>query len=55
MWLPEARFGEGQLNYRKVVKGVPIVAQRVMNPASIHKDGGFIPFLAQWIKYPALP
>ena len=31
--------------------GVPIVAQRVTNPTSIHEDVGLIPGLAQWIKY----
>ena len=31
-------------------KGVPIVAQKVKNPASIHEDSGLIPGLTQWIK-----
>ena len=35
--------------------GVPTVAQRVTNPASIHEDVGLIPSLAQWVKDPALP
>ena len=30
--------------------GVPVVAQWVMNPASIHKDAGSIPDPAQWDK-----
>ena len=33
---------------------VPIVAQQVKNPTSIHKDAGLIPGLAQWIKDLAL-
>ena len=33
---------------------VPIVAQRVKNPTSIHQDAGAIPGLSQWVKGPAL-
>ena len=39
----------------KVLWGVPIVAQRVMNPTSIHEDGASIPGLAQGIKDLVLP
>ena len=35
--------------------GLPVVAQRVKNPAGIHKDGGKILGLAQWVKDLALP
>ena len=35
--------------------GVPIVAQGVKNPTSIHEDMGSIPDLVQWSKDPVLP
>ena len=37
------------------ISGVPIVAQRVKGPASIHEDSGLIPGLTQWAKDSALP
>ena len=36
--------------FKKLTSGVPIVAQRVKNPTSIHEDEGLIPGLAQWVK-----
>ena len=35
--------------------GVPVVAQGLTNPASIHEDGDSVPGLAHWVKYLALP
>ena len=42
-------------NLQRKKTGVPIVAQRVMNPTSIHEDTGLIPESTQWVKDPAFP
>ena len=38
------------LIFKKYTSGVPVVAQQVKNPSSIHEDVGLIPGLAQWVK-----
>ena len=38
----------------KVYVGVPVVAQQVMNPTSIHEDVGLIHSLIQGVKDPVL-
>ena len=37
-----------------LVRGVPIVAQQIKNPTSIHEDTGSTPGLTQWVDDPAL-
>ena len=41
--------------FRNIIWGAPLVAQRVVNPTSIHEDGGPTPGLTQWVEGPALP
>ena len=40
---------------RRCGTGVPVVAQWVKKPSSIHENAGSIPGLFQWVKEPALP
>ena len=40
--------------WKRGLREVPVVAQRVMNPTSFHKDEGSIPGLVQRVKDPVL-
>ena len=47
-------FAVALSQYTKVSWRVPVVAQQVKNPTSIHADTGSIPGLTQWVKDPVL-
>ena len=53
--IPDAQIGEPDMGLRTLTLGVPVVAQWLTNPTSIHEDQGSIPGLAQWVKDPLLP
>ena len=42
--------GKGCPLMKSTVLGVPVVAQWVKNPCSLHEDEGSIPGPAQWVK-----
>ena len=39
----------------RIKSGVPVVAQWVKNPTSVHEDAGSILGLTQWVKHLVLP
>ena len=49
-WLDGLMVGQTNGVNRKYLFRVPVVAQWVKNPTSIHEDVGWIPGLAQWVK-----
>ena len=50
----ELKFATLNANQELSAWGVPVVAQQVKNPPSIHEDVGSIPGLARWVKEPSL-
>ena len=49
-----AELSQNPSQKKSAVLRVPVVAQRLRNPTSIHEDVGSIPVLAQWIRDLAL-
>ena len=43
------------LHFKTIFLGVPIMAQWLTNPTSIHEDASSIAGLARWVKDQALP
>ena len=43
-----------EIMFKKLTLGVPIVAQQVKNPTSVHEDVGWIPGFTQLVKDPVL-
>ena len=50
----EPPYAEGAA-LKKIIIGVPVVAQWLTNPTGNHEVEGSVPALAQWVNDPALP
>ena len=50
MWIPSTLI----IVLKKIIQGVPDMAQWLMNPTRYHEVVGSLPGLAQWVKDPAL-
>ena len=54
--IPKSPLNNYRIVYNKsVIRGVPVVAQWLMNPTRNHEVAGSIPALAQWVNDPVLP
>ena len=55
MHFSKEKINNTTIKKKKIDMGVPVLAQWVLNPTSIHEDAGSIPGLDQWVKDLALP
>ena len=55
LWQGMMRHLDLELGFKLLIPGVPVVAQKVKNPASVCEDAGVIPGLDQWVKNLLLP
>ena len=51
----ELPYATGVALKKKIILGVPVVAQWLKKPTRNHEVAGSVPALAQWVDDPALP